>query len=210
MTAMNGFTKRMLLLLLLIGVSSCGTRYPLGIPEDQWVLMTSQQQLDARNQQAALQQAAHDLRVAEARAREAEALKQAADLAHRLQSAQYGERVQCILDPVELAVLGRWKTARPVALDLVLGYADKIEAFDYHGRYVQTFYAAFDGQVVRICPTANSIQRHSMVECTDFIATQHQYERGTLRQIDHDGFIRGDLYCDFSPQTSRSQRLMLR
>ena len=197
------------MVLLVIGVTACGTRYPLDIPEEQWVLMSPQQQLDARTQQAALDKAAHERGVAEARAREAEALKEAAELDQRRRNAEYGERVQCILDPAEVYVRGRWETARPVALDLVSGFADEIETVDSRGRYAQSFYASFDGQVVRMCRSVNAIQRRSAGECAEMIATRQQYERGITRQIEQDRLIRGDLYCDLVPQAPRGQRLRL-
>lgn len=197
------------MVLLVIGVTACGARYPLNIPEEQWVLMSPQQQLDARSQQAALDKAAHERRVAEARAREAEALKEAAELDQRRRNAEYGERVQCILDPAEVYVRGRWEAARPVALDLVSGFADEMEAIDSRGHYGQSFYASFDGQTVRVCRSANAVQRRSVGECAEMIATRQQYERGISRQIEQDRLIRGDLYCDLVPQAPRGQRLRL-
>jgi predicted small lipoprotein YifL len=191
--------KRVLLVLLLGSLSACAARYPLGIPEEQWVLLTPQQQLDARSQQAALDQASQARREAEARAREAEAIKEAAELDQRRRDAGYGERVQCILESAEGYIRGRWEPVRPLAMDLVSGYPIELTLSDTRNRYQQSMYAGFDGQVVRLCRSTNN--------CVEMAATRQQLQRGISQYLEQDRLLRGTLYCDLVPQAPPGQRL---
>lgn len=194
--------KHVCLVLLLGSLSACAARYPLGIPEEQWVLLTTQQQLDARSQQAALDQASQARREAEARAREAEAIKAAAELEQRRRDAGYGERVQCILESAEGYIRGRWEPVRPLAMDLVSGYPEELALSDTRNRYQQSLYGEFDGQVVRLCRTTN--------ECAEMAATRQQLQRGVSRHLEQERFLRGTLYCDLVPQAPPGQRLRIR
>lgn len=192
--------KLICLVLLLAGLSGCATRYPLGIPEEQWVLLTTQQQLNARSQQATLDQASQARREAEARAREAEAIKATAELEQRRRDAGYGERVQCILESAEGYIRGRWEPMRPLAMDLVSGYPEELALSDKRNRYQQSLYAEFDGQVVRLC--------RSTYECAEMAATRQQLHRGVSRYLEQDRLLRGTLYCDLVPQAPpQGQRL---
>lgn len=191
--------KRICLVLLLGSLSACAARYPLDIPEEQWVLLTTQQQLDARSQQAALDQASQARREAEARAREAEAIKAAAELEQRRRDAGYGERVQCILESAEGYIRGRWEPVRPLAMDLVSGYPIELTLSDTRNRYQQSLYAGFDGQVVRLCRSTNN--------CAEMVATRQQLQRGISQHLEQDRLLRGTLYCDLVPQAPTGQRL---
>ncbi|WP_051632800.1 hypothetical protein [Nitrincola lacisaponensis] len=202
--------KRSGLVLLLVGLAGCANHYPLGIPEEQWLLMSSEQQLEARSQQAALDQAAQARREAEARAREAEARRQTAELEQRRQGAAYGERVQCILEPVEVYLRGRWEPARPVAMDLVQGFPIELTATDTRGRYGQRLAAGFDGQVVRICSSIQALQRPYGESCVDLVATRQQLQRGISRSLEQERLLKGTLYCDLVLQALPGQRLKSR
>ncbi|MFO7581436.1 hypothetical protein [Guyparkeria sp.] len=71
-------------------LAACGPRYPLGIPEEQWSRTTSAELTEARIQQQA------ELDRAQAEARVADAAARAAELEHARATAAPGERVQCI------------------------------------------------------------------------------------------------------------------
>ncbi|WP_052063732.1 hypothetical protein [Nitrincola sp. A-D6] len=202
--------KRVCLVLLLGGLSACAAHYPLGIPEEQWVLLTPQQQLDARSQQVALNQASQARREAEARAREAEAIKAAAELDQRRRDAGYGERVQCILESAEGYIRGRWEPVRPLAMDLVSGYPVEITLSDTRNRYQQDLYAGFDGQVVRLCRSPRALQWSANSECIEMAATRQQLQRGVSRHLEQEHFLRGSLYCDLVPQAPSGRRLIIR
>lgn len=192
------------MVLLLSVVAGCGARYPLNIPEEQWLLMTPQQQLDARTQQAALDQAAHERRAAEARAREAEALKQAAELEERRRNALYGERVQCVLDPAEAYLRGRWDRVRPLAMDLVIGFDEDLDLRDLSGRSAGRLRVGFDGQVVSLCSATSSTQFSR--DCAQMFTTRQQLQRGVSQSVEQDKLIRGQLYCDLVPEASGGYR----
>ncbi len=192
--------KPLLVVLLMIFLAGCGSRYPLNIPEEQWVLMTPEQQFDARAQQAALDQAAHERRLAEARAREAQALERAAELEQRRRDASYGERVQCIIDPAEAYIRGRWEEVRPVAMDLVTGFQDEITVNDRRGRSSISLFARFDGQVVSVC--RRSMGAHRPQDCAEIVATRNQFQRGVTQRIEQDRLIKGRMYCDLVPESS--------
>lgn len=92
-------------------VSACGPRYPLGIPEDRWAQMSVAEQDEARIKQAEVDRARAEARRQEAEARETEAAARAAELAHARANAAPAERVQCILQPVEVSYGGKWRAA---------------------------------------------------------------------------------------------------
>lgn len=211
MLNINSITFKLVCLVLLLGgLSGCAARYPLGIPEEQWVLLTPQQQLDARSQQATLDQASQARREAEARAREAEAIKQAAELEQRRRDAGYGERVQCILESAEGYIRGRWQPVRPLAMDLVSGYPVELTLSDTRSRYQQDVYAGFDGQVVRLCRSSRALHGSATNECVEMAATRQQLQRGVSHRLEQERFLRGSLYCDLVPQAPPGRRLIIR
>jgi hypothetical protein len=183
-------------LVLAIAISGC-TTYPLGLDEESWHELSPQQKLEASQKQADLDQA-RDLRLA----REAEARAEAArEAANRLmllrQQARYGERVQCVLEPISHHRSGDWRKLEPAALDLVLGVQVEVEFYE-PGRasQVREAVAWFDGQRVQICP-GEYAARYRSEACIIAVGHYRDYQRGMRRQIDSKGFLQGQLDCSF-------------
>ena len=183
-------------ILLTMTVLGC-TSYPLGLDKDSWHELSPQQKLEASQKQADLDQA-RDLRLA----REAEARAEAArEAANRLmllrQQARYGERVQCVLEPISHHRSGDWRKLEPAALDLVLGVQVGVEFYE-PGRasQVREAVAWFDGQRVQICP-GEYAARYRSEACIIAVGHYRDYQRGMRRQIDSKGFLQGQLDCSF-------------
>ena len=185
--------KSVPLLLLLVVLTACGTRHPLGITDDEWEAMSVEQRIQAREQQAALDKAAAERRAEEARLREAEERRLLMELEVRRGEAAYGERVQCVLSRAE-AYLGReWREMEPIALDLVTGIevAYELVQIGPRSRYSTDVYAAFDGQTVSLCRYSNSSR-----QCARMPGTQRDYRRGIQQPVVAEDFLRGQLRCN--------------
>ena len=173
-------------------LSACGPRYPLGIPEEQWMRMSVEQQNEARMQQAELDRVRAEARRREAEARRAEAAARAAELEHARRTAGPGERVQCILQPAEIHYGGKWRPAEPLGLDLVAGmpiaFAMHTRASHYRSIEGQ---AVFDGMEVRLCPRYGD-------DCARFLATSGELRRGVTRRVRADDLLRGEMHCELA------------
>lgn len=179
-------------LLLLTG---CGTRYPLGMDEAQWQVLSTEQRLAAQLQQAELERAAQERRAAEARAREAEAHREQTEMENRRRNAAYGDRVQCILEPAEARLGGKWRSIDALAVDLVRGSPVNITLHSNDrrsGRYRASAQAKFDGLTVSLCQGTSS-------HCARASGTLADYRRGLVSQVEADRFLRGKLRCDLVP-----------
>ncbi len=172
-------------------VSACGPRYPLGIPEDRWAQMSVAEQDEARMRQAEVDRARAEARRQEAKAREAEAAARAAELAHARANAAPGERVQCILQPVEVSYGGRWRAAEPLGLDLVAGLPVAFTLHDRDGPYrTRDGTARFNGMEIRLC---RGTQEN---DCGRFLATSGELRRGKTQTVRAEDFLRGRMRCE--------------
>lgn len=192
---------RKLSFLALLTLSACGTRYPLGIPEDQWLAMTTEQHLQAQQTQSKQDWAADERRAADARAREAEAVRQRAELDLRRSQARYGERVQCILSDAQTRLGGKMRRIEPVALDVVQGTFAEVDLSEPAGqtmRFRTTVFARFDGQTLSICQDANDDPIRAGT-CIRMLGTIVDYRRGLDQYIGEPNFLRGRLRCDLMP-----------
>lgn len=191
-------TPALCLLASLLQLTACATHHPLGMDEAQWQALSTEQRLAAQLQQAELERAEQERRVAEARAREAEALRQQAELDVRRSTAAYGERVQCILDPAEAHLNGKWRSIEAPALDLVQGTPVDVtlHSNDHRSlRYRASAQARFDGLTVSLCQGAGSAGSPAS-NYAQVSGTQADFRRGLTRQIDAKRFLRGQLRCD--------------
>ncbi|RFA30809.1 hypothetical protein CAI21_04710 [Alkalilimnicola ehrlichii] len=189
-----------LLGLLVLVVAACTTRYPLGMSESEWLSLSPEQQIDARereerlNLEAAQQRAEQARQRAEAERREQEALEQ------RRREAGFGERIQCVLDGAQVRAGSRWEEAHPLGLDLIVGETADFRILE-RGSATRggSGQASFDGQLVELCDRAG---RH----CEVIAGTSRDFQRGVRRQLEIDGLLRGELRCELAeplPQTGR-------
>lgn len=188
----------MLIFFVLVG---CTASHPLGIPDTQWQDMNTEQRLQAQQKQAELDRAAEQQRAADARAREAEAIRQTAELEARRRDARYGERVQCVFSDAEAHLGGKWRNVEPVAMDLVQGMEvafNLVEPSGHTMRYRTVAYARFDGQTLSLCRDAGNDRRNPSA-CVRVLGTFADYRRGIDQRIDSERYLRGRLRCDLAP-----------
>lgn len=181
-----------------IPVSACDPRYPLGIPEDRWTQMSVAEQDAARMRQAEVDRARAEARCQEAEAREAEAAARAAELAHARVNAAPGERVQCILQPVEMLYGGQWRAAEPLGLDLVAGLPIAFTLHERDSQYrTRDGTARFNGMEIRLCREGREN------DCARFLATSGELRRGKAQSVHAEGFLRGRMHCELAATGSR-------
>lgn len=164
----------------------------MDIPKEQWQAMAPSQQMEAREKQAELDKVREERRALEARNRQIELENEKAALALRRQEAGPGERVQCVLSSAEAKLASRWLPIEPVAFDLVTGMGSVTEIQAKEDRRRSDVYADFDGMKVRICPS----QRSNEKDCAVAVATQSEYRRGVVRELEKQDFLKGRLRCD--------------
>ncbi|EHQ53586.1 hypothetical protein ECTPHS_13018 [Ectothiorhodospira sp. PHS-1] len=197
----------LVVLALVVFTAGCATRYPLGIPEEQWVSLSLEEQIRAREAQAALDQAQAERRAAEARAREAQAAREQAELEMRRREARYGERVQCVLTSAEGRLGGRWRPLEPLAVDLVQGMEMPFQLMTTAdgGRYRGQGHAYFDGTTVSLCSVRGQHDRDPGA-CARLLGTFEDYRRGLRSEVSSERFIRGQLRCHLGPGAGVSPR----
>ena len=100
--------------LLCCAVLAACTSYPLGMAEAEWLRLTPEQQLQAREKQLEVDRLSEQRRLVEAAARQEEAQRQAAELQARRQDARYGERLQCVLQPAQAWLDRQWRPVEPL------------------------------------------------------------------------------------------------
>lgn len=193
--------RRVLLVFCALLLGGCAGRFPLDIPEEQWLSMSPEQQLEARQEQARLDRAREQRRRAEARAREAESRKRAAEIESQRAAAAYGERVQCVLNNVQMDLGGKLRAAEPLALDLVRGMRIEVPvaASSESGwmSYERTLIAGFDGQTIMLCESEQDFSP-PYARCARILGTRAQYHRGLDTRIASD-FLQAKARCDLVP-----------
>ncbi|WP_031385432.1 hypothetical protein [Desulfonatronum thiodismutans] len=187
--------------LLFSVVIACGPRHPLGIPDDQWQVMTLEEQNMARVRQAEMDQAAAEERAAQARLRAAEAEARKAELEAMRRNAAFGDRVQCVLDQAQARVHRDWHPVETVGLDLVRGFEESFTMEVTSGRLSRMpveGYARFDGQSVTLCrfPDEDVFRQD---HCARLVGTRRELQQGLHGFISAPEFLRGRLRCDLPP-----------
>ncbi|WP_370277529.1 hypothetical protein [Pontibacterium sp.] len=187
-------------LLLMVGalwLTGCSL-HPLGIDDEEWAVMTREEQLRAYEKQAELDKVRAEAQARERAAKaEAEARKYEA-MAYLRQNAQYGDIVQCVLDPVDMQFSSKWKPAKPQAFDLVRGEQLTLRMQDWKERYSSEASVSFaeSGLEVELC--RNSSYRYGG-DCTRVLGTSRDFRRGISKSFEIDRYMKGTLRCDLKP-----------
>lgn len=186
---------------MLVLLLACGPRNPLGIPDDQWAMMTPEQQFEARSRQADLDQARDERRAEEARLRAAEAEAKKAELEAMRQNAPYGDRVQCVLEGGQAYLNRSWHPVSALGLDLVRGYEEAFSMEVASGRYSRMpieGHALYDGQTITLCRFPRE-DTYRPEDCARLVGTRRELQRGLSANVTASEFIRGRLRCDLPP-----------
>lgn len=200
--------QRLSIAILLFSLSGCMTTYPLGFSEDEWLALSPQQQLDARQEQARLD--ADKRRETQARKdREAEALRQQkATVQKRYQTAQYGDVVQCILKNTVVDFKPGWRDAEPVAFNLVKGEQKAIELHSRPSGKKTDVWVTLDEQGLNLslCRNQSSSRRDT---CATLVATTQQFSQGYTTQMQVSDYLRTNIYCSLAPTRDLKRILLL-
>lgn len=177
-------------------LSAC-TFYPLNMTEAEWLALTPEQRLEAREAQQRLNAEARQAREQQALQQEQLRLQQEALRLQRLQSAEYGERLQCVLREGTGYIGGQWRPLQPLAVELLSGDAFELELRDVESDYRQVkVVMSFDGQTVRVCDAYQQ-------RCANLVSTTRGYERGERASIQLERTVRATLLCDLPPRSRR-------
>ncbi|MCH8502569.1 MAG: hypothetical protein LAT77_11750 [Aliidiomarina sp.] len=182
------FLQMALIVMMTALLWACSSN-PLGMSDDEWDALTPEQKLEARQEQARLEQRRRELASIEERARQEQEHKERELLQQRLATARYGEIVQCMMpDPLGHLSSG-WRQAEPLAFTAVIGFEVPVTV-ERKDRPTQTITgeASFDGQTLRIC-------RHG--ECARIVGLEADYRDGYQQSIDIRRFVQGEIRCQF-------------
>lgn len=187
--------RRLLPLAAALILAGC-SMHPLGIDDDEWAAMSKAEQMRAYEQQADLDkarakaQAETDKAKADAEARKYEAL------AYMRKHAQYGDIIQCVLDPVQRRDGDSWRQQQGMAIDLVRGESVSLplreDSRRSHGDL--TFEFALSGLEVSVCESD-----YGRRPCDRLLGTSRDFRRGVGTDILLNDRIRGELHCDLKP-----------
>jgi hypothetical protein len=177
-----------------IMLAGCASKYPLGMDEAEWLALSAEEKLDARKQQAEIDEARALRRAAEVQARAEERRRYEAFQSMARSTASPGSRVQCLLTG-EVRAGGQWRDASPAWVDIVAGWRDEVAVTSRDGRFTHIGYAGFDGVTVRICPTELDLEWGAK-RCAEVTATPQAYRRGLDREGLVEGVWRGQIQCD--------------
>ena len=192
--------KQLNRLLLVVGVlwlTGCSL-HPLGIDDDEWAAMSREEQLRAYEQQAELDKVRAEAQARERAAQAAAEARKYEAMAYLRQNAQYGDIVQCVLDPVDMKFSSKWKPAKPQAFDLVRGEQLTLRMQDWKERYTSEVSVSFSesGLEVKLC-------RHSAYryggDCTRILGTSRDFRRGISKTFEIDRYMKGIWRCDLKP-----------
>ena len=173
--------------------------HPLGIDDDEWARMSQTDQLRAYEKQAELDKVRAEAQARERQAQaEAEARKYEA-MAEMRRNAQYGDIVQCVLDPVDVLYSSDWVALKPQVFDLVRGEERALslqEQIKHYGTKTRVSFAE-SGLEVRLCRDDYYANRRD--GCFRLLGTSRDFQRGLRKDFMIDGFMKGTLRCDLKP-----------
>lgn len=186
-------------LFLMLSLSGCAAltdwlpkSYPLDMSEQEWLGLSPEQQLQARERQKQLEIEARAQRE-QARLLEQELeMRRAAELAERRAEAGYGERVQCLLEPAQGYLGGKWRDLQPAALDLLIGEQVTLSLSEGGSGYrTLDLQAEFDGQTVLLC-------RSGRRACDRLVSTSRGFDRGVSREMHIERNLRATMRCELA------------
>lgn len=189
-----GIAKMVATIILVLAIAGCAGKYPLGMHEAEWLALPAEEQLEARKQQAALDQARALQRAEEARARVVEERRREASRKVAKAKAVPGSRIQCLLTG-EVRAGGQWRQASPVWMDVVMGWPEEMAMTSRDGRFSQLAYAGFDGVTMQVCPTELDLEWRAEA-CAEVTGTPQAYRRGLSRAVQVEGLWRGQAHCE--------------
>jgi len=201
--------------------TACGPSYPLGMSEEEWKGLTAEQQLEARQQQTAIdiEQRAERLRREQELERRRAAEEQAErDRIERIISQRVpGSIIDCAIESGEVRyeMLGDWLRPVPVAFTLIRGEGQEVELASpqKHGRptEVRSIWVRYDigGRQLAFCPIIGVETDHP--SCDRAAVLGSDVEGSFIRPINIPRFIRnGRIRCENALRGEAGQEIIIR
>ena len=145
----------LLVFAILLGLSACAVRYPMGLSREQWDGLTPNQQAEYQAKQyqidADSQARADEARRQAAAQRAEQARLETERLRHAYATAQYGDIVSVTVQGGYLSYSGKRYPYEPVGFDLIKGETKKVP---FRGRGMQTIATEY---LVRLSEDGNTL-----------------------------------------------------
>lgn len=179
---------------LAVVLSGCTGRYPLGMAESEWLALPAEEKLQARKQQAELDEARALQHAAEAQARAEQQIRHEVAREVARENAVPGGQVQCLLTG-KIRAGGEWREAGPAWIDVVAGWAEDVVIRSNDARFAHYAYAAFDGVTIRVCPTELDLEWGAS-GCAELSGTPQSFRRGVSGRGEIERVWRGAMQCE--------------
>lgn len=202
-------------------IQACGPSYPLGMSEAEWSALSPEQQLEARQQQTAInieRRAEHERQQQEMeRQRAAEEQAERERIERIIAQRVPGSIIDCAIErgEVRYRVLGAWLQPVPVAFTLIRGEGQKVELTSpqKHGRPTETLnlWVRYDisGHQLAFCPIIGVETNHP--SCDRAAVLGSDVEASFTRPFNIPRFIRnGHIRCENAVRGDAGQRIIIR
>lgn len=179
-------------------LSGC-SYHPLGIGDDEWLAMSQADQLRAYEKQAEVDKVRAEAQAKERQAQaEAEARKYEAMAAMR-RNAQYGDIVQCVLEPVDVLYSADWVALKPQVFDLVRGEERELRLQEQRKHYGTKTRVSFAESGLEVALCRDDYYANRGDGCFRLLGTSRDFQRGLRQDFKIDSFMKGTLRCDLKP-----------
>lgn len=184
---------------LFLLLSGCAL-HPLGLDKETWMALTPFQQREATRKQQEVDRARSAAHQAERAAKQARSNAREAEWNARLRTANYGDRVQCVLFPASVYRHKKWRPTDPLPLDLVNGMMHDFYLLESKKGIEHKVYAGYDGRTVAICPTDEGYidQGNGYYNCLTFRSHDFLFRRGIGASSVEKKYLQGHLSCVYA------------
>lgn len=188
MATLKHYVSIAILMVVIALMVGCANN-PLGISDDEWVLLSPEQQFEAHKLQDERDEVAR-VRRAQQQAEEAAAQ---AELINLRRNAPMGDVVQCSITQAKgYFAKGEWFGVQPVSVEMHRSESDRKVSLVREDKPNSNIdvQLGFDGLNVKVC---RSYDR----DCNVLAGTEAQFARGITRRINIDRTVEGVLFCSF-------------
>lgn len=189
---------------LLLMLSACMSRYPLGFSESEWKSLTPQQQFDARKQQSGIDATKRKEKAAQKalKVKQEEQYKEL--IAYKHKHAVPGDILQCTLNNTVIDFKPGWQKIQKTAFSLVKGeHRDlKVRSLKKYKTVNLWLDYSKDGLTLDICrfKSTNGYQKRKY--CSSIVATAQQYQKGYSQNFVVKEYMKANVYCSLTPTSN--------
>lgn len=187
MTKLKHWTSILLVTVVTVMIVGCANN-PLGMSDDEWAQLNSEQQFEARKIQDARDEAARERRAKE----KAQQAAEQAQLVDLRRNAPFGDVVQCTITNADGYFAKEWHAVQEVSIEMHSSEAARrVDLLQQDRQNVSIeLQMGFDGLNVKLCNRNNR-------DCDVLAGTDAQFRRGISRQIRVHKVVEGTLFCSF-------------